>query len=61
MAREFDYIPNDVTQLVGSELHYNIYESSLSQRNMYDKNLYPNVEHRDSFKFQLFQDYAMTH
>jgi len=37
MAREYDYIPSDVTQLVGSDLHYNMYESSVSQRNMYDK------------------------
>lgn len=60
-AKELDYVPSDVTSLEGTDLHYNMFESMISQRNMYDKNLQPNDGYKKLFKAQLIKDYAMAH
>lgn len=60
-AKEKDYIPQDVTDLTGTALHYNMFESMISQRNMYDKNMEPSDGYLKIFKAQLLKDYAMAY
>lgn len=50
LAREHNYIPSDVTRLESSDLHYNMYESSMSLRNMYDKKTTPSDKLQEKFK-----------
>lgn len=40
-AKQLDYIPSGVTSFEGTDLHYNMFESMISQRNMYDRNMQP--------------------
>ena len=56
-----DYIPSDVSSLWGTDLHYNMFEAMISQRNMYDKNMPPTDGYQKLFKAQLIKDYAMAH
>ena len=44
-----DYLPSDVTSLTGSDLHYNLFESMISGRNMHDPSLKPNDQYRNLF------------
>jgi len=56
-----DYIPADVTSLEGTDIHYNLFESMITGRNMHDENLKPNDNYKKIFKAQLIKDYAMAH
>lgn len=38
-----------------------MFESSMSQRSMYDKDSAPSDQYMNKFKQSLFQDYAMTY
>lgn len=60
-AKEKGYIPDDVTSFEGSDIHYNMFESMISQRNMYDKTMEPSDGYKKLFKAQLIKDYAMAH
>lgn len=41
LAIEKNYIPSDLTSFEGSELHYSMFESMISGRDMYDDSLKP--------------------
>lgn len=60
-AVEKDYLDSSVSALEGSELHYNMFESMISGRSMYDENLKPGDNYRKIFKAQLIKDYAMAY
>lgn len=45
-----DYIASDVTTFVGSDFHYNLFESMISGRNMHDPDLKPNEAYKNIFK-----------
>ena len=44
------YLDSSVNSIEGSELHYNMFESMISGRSMYDENLKPNNNYRKIFK-----------
>lgn len=56
-----DYIASDVSSFVGSDFHYNLFESMISGRNMHDPDLKPNEAYKNIFKAQLIKDYSMAH
>ena len=37
-----DYIPDDLQTIEGSDLHFSMFESMISGRNMHDESLKPN-------------------
>jgi hypothetical protein len=60
-AQEKDYVPAGMESLEGSDLHFNMFESMITGRNMHDENLQPNENFRKIFKAQLIKDVAMAH
>jgi hypothetical protein len=56
-----DYLDPETTSFEGSELHYSIFESMISGRDMFDENIKPNDQYRRIFKAQLLKDYAMAY
>ena len=50
-----------MTSFEGSELHYNMFESMISGRDMYDNSQKPVDKFRQMFKAQLIKDVAMAH
>jgi len=60
-ALEKEYIPKGLTSFTSSEFHYNMFESMISGRNMFDANLQPKDNFRKLFKAQLIKDYSMAH
>jgi arsenite methyltransferase len=60
-AKAKGYLPADLESIEGSELHYNMFESMITGRNMYDESLQPNETLRKVFKAQLVKDISMAH
>ena len=61
-AKDKGFLPADITELVGTEDHFNMFDSMISGRDMHNKNLKPNDQFRGKFfKAQLIKDYAMAH
>jgi len=61
-AKAKDYIAAGVQSFEGTELHYNMFESLITQRNMHDDSVKPQDNFRGNFfKAQLIKDYAMAH
>ena len=56
-----DYIPDDISSLEGTDLHFSMFESMISGRNMHDESLKPNDQFKKIFKAQLIKDVAMAH
>lgn len=56
-----NYLPPGCTTFEGTEMHYNMFESMISRRSMYDENLKPADQFRKLFKAQLIKDVAMAH
>lgn len=50
VAAEKNYIPADLSSIEGSELHYSMFESMISGRDMYDESLKPVDQFRKMFK-----------
>jgi len=49
-AVEKDYLDSSISELEGSDFHYNMFESMISGRDMHDPNLKPNDNFRKIFK-----------
>jgi hypothetical protein len=49
-AKEKDYVPSYLNSLEGSALHFNMFESMLTGRNMHDQSIQPNENFRKIFK-----------
>ena len=58
---EKNYIAEGTTEFTAPDFHYNMFESMISGRNMFDKNLQPKDNFKKLFKAQLIKDYAMAH
>ena len=59
-AKPLGYVPEDCTGFNGTELHYNMFESMISGRSMYE-DIKPADNFRGMFKAQVIKDVAMAH
>ena len=59
-AKQKDYIDSSET-CMGSEEHYNYFESMISGRNMHDKAASPTDNFRKMFPAQVIKDASMAH
>ena len=56
-----DLIPS-TDSIEGSDFHYNMFESMITQRDLYDESLQPTDQFRNKmFKAQLIKDISMAH
>lgn len=60
-AKAKQYVPHSLTCLEGSIGHYNMFESMITGRDMYDDNLQPTDQLRKIFQAQLIKDVSMAH
>lgn len=54
------YLDKNFKELTGSELHYNIFESMFTGRDIFNESMEPNTQFKQIFKAQLIKDYAMA-
>lgn len=60
-AKSKNYLPKDLNDIETSDLHYNIFESMITGRNMYDGKVPPNERFRTIFKAQIMKDISTAH